>query len=249
MFAPPDGSREEAFEPHEMDTAKKDPAPYGCHDPRGGWVPAAVQRRQVPRKIFAVEAEQARAPLAARWENFSERPVNGDGSDRKRAVTRGSRKSDDASQVTPLQGLAMGGLFMATGLAIMCISVGWIPVDPASVHAPMWVLGLCGFVFFLPGALLCYYGIRNGMLPDGVAPPKEKTWGGAGWFVGACIISAFGAIGVWIGFGAGPRQFGGGITGSEAEGRFVFGSMGVLCSILAAWIWYRGAKEIFRPGD
>lgn len=142
----------------------------------------------------------------------------------------------------------MGGLFTAAGMAIMFVSFGWIPVDPASVHAPMWVLGLCGLVFFLPGVLLCYYGIRNGLLPDGALPPKENPWSGPGWFVGACIISVFAAIGLWVGFGSGPREFGGGLTGSEGEGRFVFGSMGVLCAALAVWVWYRGLREIFRPG-
>ncbi|NNM32362.1 MAG: hypothetical protein HKO53_04825 [Gemmatimonadetes bacterium] len=63
------------------------------------------------------------------------------------------------------------------------------------------------------------------------------------------IISAFGAIGLWVGFGEGPREFSGGVTGSPTEGRFVFGSMGVLCTLLAGGIWWRGLKEIFLGRD
>lgn len=149
------------------------------------------------------------------------------------------------TKVSPLVGLAIGGLFAAVGLTIVLVSLGLIPVDPSTVHAPMWVLGLAGLVFMLPGLLMCYYGIRNGLSQDG-AVFEEKTWGGPGWFVGVVIISAFAAIGLWVGFGAGPRQFGGGITGSEREGRFVFGAMGILCTLMAAVVWVRGLKEIFR---
>ena len=156
--------------------------------------------------------------------------------------------SQDMTKVSPLLGLSMGGLFASVGLTIVLVSLGLIPVDPSSVHAPMWVLGLAGVVFMLPGLLMCYYAIRNGLSPDG-ATFEEKAWGGPGWFVGAVIISAFGAIGLWVGFGDGPRQFGGGITGTEREGRFVFGSMGVLCTVMAVAVWFRGLGEIFRGRD
>ena len=33
----------------------------------------------------------------------------------------------------------------------MGIGLGLIPVDPATVHAPMWVLTACGLVFVLGG--------------------------------------------------------------------------------------------------
>lgn len=158
------------------------------------------------------------------------------------------RNAQDMTKVSPLLGLAMGGLFASVGLAIVFVSLGWIPVDPASVHAPMWVLGLAGLIFMLPGLLMCYYGIRNGLAREGTKV-VEKPWGGPGWFVGAAIISAFGAIGLWVGFGDGPREFSGGVTGSPMEGRFVFGSMGVLCTLLAVGIWWRGLKEIFLGRD
>lgn len=158
------------------------------------------------------------------------------------------RHSQDMSKVSPLVGLAMGGLFASVGLTIVFVSLGWIPVDPSSVHAPMWVLGLAGLVFMLPGLLMGYYGVRNGLTRDGTTI-VEKPWGGPGWFVGAVMISAFGAMGLWVGFGDGPRQFSGGLTGSEGEGRFVFGLMGILCTLAAAWVWLRGLKEIFLGKD
>ncbi|MDH3223893.1 MAG: hypothetical protein OEO23_09265 [Gemmatimonadota bacterium] len=158
------------------------------------------------------------------------------------------RRSQDMSQVPPLLGLAMGGLFAAAGLTVVFVSLGWIPVDPSSVHAPMWVLGLAGGMFLLPGLLMCYYAVRNGLAPDG-AVFKEKPWGGPGWFVGAVMVTGFAAMALWVGFGGGPRQFSGGVTGSEREGRLVFGGSGLVCATLAIWIWFRGLKEIFRGRD
>lgn len=38
----------------------------------------------------------------------------------------------------------MGGLFLVAGLLILFVALDWIHVDPASIHAPRWVLGLCG---------------------------------------------------------------------------------------------------------
>ena len=142
----------------------------------------------------------------------------------------------------------MGGLFAATGLAIVFVSLGWIPVDPSSVHAPMWVIGLAGGAFLLPGLLMGYYGIRNGLAPEGPVP-KERPWGGPGWFVGAVMITSFAAIALGVGFGDGPREFSGGVTGSEREGRLVFGTAGLLCATLAVWVWFRGLKEIFQGRD
>ena len=160
----------------------------------------------------------------------------------------GRHQSQDITEVSPLLGLAMGGVFAAVGLTILFVSLGWIPVDPSSIHAPMWVLGLAGIVFMLPGLLMCYYGVRNGLAKSGETV-VEKTWGGPGWFVGAVIISAFAAIGLWVGFGGGTRQFSGGVTGTEGEGRFVFGSMGVLCTVMAVVVWWKGLKEIFLRRD
>ena len=163
-----------------------------------------------------------------------------------------SRQTDrnHVSQLPPMAGLVMGGVFSAAGLAIVLISLGWLPSDPASVHAPMWVLGVAGGVFLLPGLLMCYYGLKNGLSDESPADrPKEKTWGGPSWLVAVLMVSAFAAMGIWIGLGDGPREFSGGVTGSEVEGRVVFGAMGVLCTTIALWMWYRGLKETFRPRD
>lgn len=40
-------------------------------------------------------------------------------------------------------GILMGGLFLVAGLSIIFVALDWIHVDPASIHAPRWVLGLC----------------------------------------------------------------------------------------------------------
>ncbi|MGI9626355.1 MAG: hypothetical protein ACR2QM_05930, partial [Longimicrobiales bacterium] len=62
-------------------------------------------------------------------------------------------------------------------------------------------------------------------------------------------VTAFAAIGLWIGFSEGPHNFSGGVTGSQTEGRLAFGTGGFICAVLATWMWIRGLKEIFQPAD
>jgi hypothetical protein len=40
------------------------------------------------------------------------------------------------------------------GLVPIAIAINWVPVDPATLHAPRWVLFLCGLAFVAGGALL-----------------------------------------------------------------------------------------------
>ncbi len=40
-----------------------------------------------------------------------------------------------------------GGVFVAAGVAIMLVGLRVIPVDPGTVHAPYWVIAVCGGCF------------------------------------------------------------------------------------------------------
>lgn len=171
---------------------------------------------------------------------------------RSRFTVSFSRQTDanHVSKVPPKFGLIMGGFIAAAGLAIVFVSLGWLPSDPSSVHAPMWVVGLAGVVFLLPGLLMCYYALRNARDAGSAEErPAEKTWGGPSWFVAVIMVTSFAAIGLWIGFSEVPQQCTGGITGSETECRIAFGSGGVICAMLATWMWIRGLKEIFQPTE
>ncbi|MGN6643124.1 MAG: hypothetical protein ACTHKU_08990, partial [Verrucomicrobiota bacterium] len=51
-------------------------------------------------------------------------------------------------------GFAFGGLFVAVGTAISLVGMKVLPVDPATVHAPYWVLSAAGGSFALGGLMV-----------------------------------------------------------------------------------------------
>ncbi|WP_412061854.1 hypothetical protein [Rubrivirga sp. IMCC45206] len=89
--------------------------------------------------------------------------------------------------------LLFGGLFVAAGLALVALGAGVVPVDPASVHAPGWVLALCGAVFGMGGlAALAHRW-----------PAVQSAAVGVIWL-------AFGVIGGWVALFGSAEQFSGG---------------------------------------
>ncbi len=54
-----------------------------------------------------------------------------------------------------VKGLALFGLpFVAMGIFVMLVGMKVIPVQPGSVHAPLWILEVFGFLFFAAGMFL-----------------------------------------------------------------------------------------------
>ncbi len=70
--------------------------------------------------------------------------------------------------------------FLAAGVFIFLISIEVIPVDPKSIHAPMWVLSAAGLMFGLPGMLLMIHGAkglsRKVRLEAGIEHQPSKPW-------------------------------------------------------------------------
>ncbi|MDH3734113.1 MAG: hypothetical protein OEU54_11290 [Gemmatimonadota bacterium] len=117
-----------------------------------------------------------------------------------------------------------GAIFVLAGCAIIGVGGGIIPVDPSSVHAPGWVIVLCGVVFALGGVMACLGG-------DGAG--DETLNAALALLFMVCLASAFS----WVAFGPGERQFsGGGSVGpvgaggsvGETVGRVAFGFGSVL---------------------
>ena len=148
------------------------------------------------------------------------------------------KKHGDARDMSPL-GLSLFGLpFLGAGTYFVLMSLDAVPYDPASVHAPMWVLGLAGLVFALPGALMQYYAIVKVFRPNWVAGEFEP----GGWFVGSSITTAFAAIGLWIALGTDGSDIEG--PGGPMTGRIAFGLGGLMCAVIAVYFWLYGLKKI-----
>ena len=88
--------------------------------------------------------------------------------------------------------LLLASPFLGAGLYVMGIGLRWFPVDPAKVHAPGWVLAICGLVFLSGGVAFLSLAWRNSQ------PHKIVAFS---MMIGLTIVTH------WVAFGSGERQF------------------------------------------
>ena len=149
----------------------------------------------------------------------------------------------------------IGPIIGTAGLYFMLVGLGLLPMPggPQNLHAPLWVLLLVGLAFFLAGASMLIQvagqANENGELPSG-SPLWLRVMQ---YLMGVAIFATFGMIGSWIGLGAGPREFSGGIpfvgaAVNETIGRFAFGAGGIMCWLGALAFPVSGARKLYRRG-
>jgi len=173
--------------------------------------------------------------------------------------------SDDVRDMPPLMGVLMGTVSLGGGLAVILIALDRIHVDPSHVHAPPWVLGVCGGMFALPGAWILYRGLANAVRGG---PPAARLEDGDAfrvvpWLIGMVISGGMTAVAGWVAFGPGERHFSGGaaigplrVGGSSSGtlGRAVFGVGAVLAGAFTVWGVVYGIRRLAagagrsRPG-
>lgn len=143
----------------------------------------------------------------------------------------------------------VGALFGVVGLAILFVALGIIPTDESKFHAPHWVVGAAGLMFFLAGI-----AILTGP-PPGAPEASRTTW--RTFLLGLGVVGALAAVFNWVAFGPGPRQFSGGISipfvaiasrQSEGSGRVAFGIGAVLIDLFLAFIVVRGLRDLLGRG-
>lgn len=169
--------------------------------------------------------------------------------------------SQDLRDVQPLTGTLMGGAFFLAGTAILFVALGWIEVDASSVHAPRWVLGVCGGIFALTGMVTFYYGFVNGVAGRGGRRSGRERTGRdedgfyvGGWLLGLVLCVGMAVVAGWIAFGPGEREFSGsvgvggleagGSGGGETLGRWVFGFGAVLTGGFAIYGLIYGLRKL-----
>ena len=136
-----------------------------------------------------------------------------------------------------------GGLFILAGTAIMGLGAGLIPADPSSVHAPGWVIVLCGVVFAMGGVMAC-------MPNDQSETPLNYVFL---LVMMICFASAFS----WVAFGPGEREFSGSVSGGGVGvggsvgsifGRVVFGFGSIMLWAFVAAIFSKFIKLLRSSG-
>lgn len=142
--------------------------------------------------------------------------------------------------LTRLAGTLFAAPFLLMGALIVGIGCNWIPHDPASVHAPRWVLVTCGMVFICGGLAVL-----------------SSTWTGHAKpqaFFGIAILLGLTAVANWVAFGPGERRFTsttsiGSSTSAprpvdDLTGRIVFGTGAILLDgILVALVVSRLRRQ------
>ena len=102
--------------------------------------------------------------------------------------------------------------FLAAGIGITLITTGHFSVPAKDIHAPLWVIGVAGAMFFLVGVFLMLHGFdgmkRKRRLKKGkyMAPHRPWMWDYAWEPLGISenkkkgVINALVAMGVYIAF-------------------------------------------------
>ncbi len=115
-----------------------------------------------------------------------------------------------------------GWLCVALGLFPLGVAFDFVPVDPRGVHAPPWVLALCGLVFISGGGLILLH--RHRILQH--------------LFAGT-IVASFGLVAMWVALFAPDDGFSGGFffvsdATNVTIARWVFGAGAVLALAIFA---------------
>ncbi len=149
--------------------------------------------------------------------------------------------------VTPAAGIGWGAFAAASGLVVILAALNVIPADPASFHAPRWVVVVGGLPFVVIGAAMLGYGIRNLIHPEQMTRKRDPArFDPVGWLVGLVVVGALGLVGAWTAFGPGERVFTGGILGGEMEGRISFGIGSVITIAFGIWGLVYGLRRLVR---
>ncbi len=73
-----------------------------------------------------------------------------------------------------------GSPFAGMGTFILLMGLGKIEVDPNKVHAPMWVIAVCGLMFLLAGLFLIWHGLdgvrRKAKIKDVKRTRASSPW-------------------------------------------------------------------------
>jgi hypothetical protein len=144
-----------------------------------------------------------------------------------------------------------GLLAVAMGFFLLLAGLGVVPMNPRSVHGPLWIASAAGIAFMLGGISIAV-GAIHGVSETGDLPKDAGWWMRLFYYViGLVIASSLAAIGSWVAFGPGPRAFSG--TGmfllspeaSAMVGRIVFGFGAVLTWLCTIALAVSGARKLF----
>jgi hypothetical protein len=150
------------------------------------------------------------------------------------------------------QRLLVGATFTATGAFIMAVGAGIVPVDPETIHAPMWIIAMAGLVFVLGGVMM----LAGWLEQEGATPVGTPvTTNPIPHILVLAIMLCMAAMATWATFAEGEIE--GGIAlpfvsyDSEINqylGRALFGFGALLCwAVVAAAAFHAWRQRFNKP--
>lgn len=147
-------------------------------------------------------------------------------------------------QIGPIGAVLFALAFIGAGGAIIALSLNYIPIDPAKLHAPRWLLAVAGLMF-----------IAGGCVPLGTAF-KFRAW--VNQLIGLIAASGLTIMTNWVAFFLGERHF----TGSSATfgvglgsapsgelaGRILFGIFALFLDWML-FVWMCQFIRVLRQSD
>ena len=144
-----------------------------------------------------------------------------------------------------------GLLAVGMGGFLLLVGFGLVPMNPRSVHGPLWIASAAGFAFMLAGISIAV-GAIHGVSETGDLPKDTGWWMRLFYYVvGLVLAGSLACIGSWVAFGPGPRTFSGTgmfLLSPEAGamvGRIVFGFGAVLTWLCTIALAVSGARKLF----
>lgn len=142
-----------------------------------------------------------------------------------------------SNKLTSKQQILFGWFAFLTGLPFIGMAFGIVQADESTVHAPLWVIGLCGLVFSLAGIMVLI----------GEKSPINNLLGGI-------LVLSFALIGGWVALFGDSAQFSGGtpiLSDSQnvIVSRILFGSGSLMCFAIAIYAFRLQFKSNKKPKE
>jgi hypothetical protein len=158
-------------------------------------------------------------------------------------------------QANPLDktAIACGVVALVIGVFIVLSAFGIIP-SRGSSDGGRWIGVIAGMAFVFGGLAVVIQTCAKAS-PDGVLPSNAPAWVGTTlYLLSLGIVMSLGAIGTWIAFGPGEREFGIPIPFlpgwlNEPVGRAAFGAGAVLIWIVLIPMAVVGARRLRGPKE
>lgn len=125
-----------------------------------------------------------------------------------------------------LSRLLFGLVFAGPGLLLVGVGARVVQVDPSSVHAPYWLIGMMGGMFTVAGLWLATQGTR---LESGLK-----------LVVGPAIVIGMLVALHWVAFGPGVRKCSGGISIPLISARTGVGEIGCRTAFAFGAVFFDG---------